>query len=77
VDALTNNAKMNGHTVTVLAGTPMIEDALNGERPLREASRPHQVFNGPIECRVLRYRVPNRAEGADPVAVEPRGRDPR
>jgi putative N6-adenine-specific DNA methylase len=70
-------AKMNGHTVTVLAGTPMIEDALNGERPLREASRPHQVFNGPIECRVLRYRVPNRAEGADPVAVEPGGRDPR
>ncbi|MFO0559203.1 MAG: THUMP domain-containing protein [Polyangiales bacterium] len=70
-------AAMNGHTITVLAGTPMIEDALNGERALREVAKPHQVFNGPIECRVLRYRVGNRAEGADPVAVDPRrGEDP-
>lgn len=65
-------AAMNGHTITVLAGTPMIEDAMNGERALREAARPHQVFNGPIECRVLRYRVGNRSEGADPVAVGPK-----
>lgn len=69
-------AAMNGHTITVLAGTPMIEDALNGERPLREVARPHQVFNGPIECRVLRYRVGNRQEGADPVAVDRRGGEP-
>jgi len=69
-------ASMNGHTITVLAGTPMIEDALNGERALREVAKPHQVFNGPIECRVLRYRVGNRAEGADPVPVDHRGGSP-
>ncbi len=67
-------AAMNGHTITVLAGTPMIEDALAGERALRETHKPHQVFNGAIECRVLRYRVPNRSEAADPVAPMPRGR---
>jgi 23S rRNA G2445 N2-methylase RlmL len=61
-------AVMNGHTITLLAGTPSIEDAMAGERALRETARPHQVFNGAIECRVLRYRVPNRLEGADPVA---------
>lgn len=66
-------ATMNGHTVTVLAGTPMIEDALNGERALREVAKPHQVFNGAIECRVLRYRVGHRAQGADPVALKPTG----
>ena len=66
-------AMMKGHTITVLAGTPMIEDALNGERALREVSKPHQVFNGPIECRVLRYRVPNKTDGASPTALEPRG----
>jgi 23S rRNA G2445 N2-methylase RlmL len=66
-------AGMNGHTITLLAGTPSIEEALAGERALRETARPHQVFNGAIECRALRYRVPNRVEGADPVAPLRRG----
>lgn len=60
-------AAMAGHTLTVLAGSPEIEQALEGEQALRSVARPHQVFNGPIECRVLRYRVPNRLHGDDPV----------
>lgn len=68
-------ASMNGHSITVLAGTPMIEDALNAERALRAVAKPHQVFNGAIECRLLRYRVAHCTKGPDLAAVLSRRED--
>jgi putative N6-adenine-specific DNA methylase len=70
-------ARMNGHSITVITGTTLIEDALAGERALRETHRPHQVFNGSIDCRILRYRVGNKPSAADPTAVDRDGNNPR
>lgn len=44
--------RMPGHAVAVLSGSPMMEKAI----PRR--FRSHQLFNGDIECRLLRYDIP-------------------
>jgi putative N6-adenine-specific DNA methylase len=44
-------ARLHGHSITVLAGTPRMLRAL-GVRP-----REHTVFNGDIECRLLTWDV--------------------
>lgn len=43
---------LHGHTVAILAGTPAIGDAMRG-RP----DRFWQLYNGPIECRLLVYAI--------------------
>ncbi|HRI63105.1 MAG TPA: THUMP domain-containing protein [Polyangium sp.] len=45
-------ARLSGHTIVVLAGTPDIPRAI----PLQPAKE-HTVFNGPIECRLFTYQV--------------------
>jgi putative N6-adenine-specific DNA methylase len=44
-------ARMHGHTIAVLAGTPDIAEVLPS------GAREHTVFNGPIECRLFWYEV--------------------
>lgn len=44
-------ARLPGHQVAILAGSPAIERAV----PPRH--RAHTLFNGPIECRLLTYTV--------------------
>jgi 23S rRNA G2445 N2-methylase RlmL len=43
---------LRGHTVAVLAGTPAIGDAMR-----RQPDRFWQLYNGPIECRLLVYTI--------------------
>jgi len=45
-------AKLSGHTVVILAGTPDIPHAM----PL-QPTKEHTVFNGPIECRLFTYEI--------------------
>jgi putative N6-adenine-specific DNA methylase len=44
--------RLRGHTASILAGTPEIAHAMR-MRPVKEL----QVFNGPIECRLLTYAL--------------------
>lgn len=63
-------ARMNGHSITVFTGAPEVELALDSERALIETHRPHQLFNGAIDCRVLRYRVGNKPLPVNATAVD-------
>ncbi len=43
---------LHGHTVAILAGTPAIETAMR-----RRPDRYWQLYNGPIECRLVVYSI--------------------
>ncbi len=53
--------RLPGHTIAILAGTPMIERIMTEKvRAARAALRPVRslpLWNGPIECRLLVYEV--------------------
>jgi putative N6-adenine-specific DNA methylase len=62
--------RFDGWTAWILTGNPRLAGAV-GLRP----SRRIPLFNGPIECRLLRYALyaPARLKGTDPPAGPPRG----